>query len=206
MGADIGEVAFDELLEEVGLPIGNLTSQMFANLYLNELDQLCKHKMHLHYYIRYMDDIIILHKDKKVLEQVKQSIASYVENELKLRLNNKTCIRPTSMGIEFVGYRIWSTHKKLRKKTAKKLKTRLIYMFRAYAQGEIDKDTLERSIASYKGILKHFESYGMRKKLNEIYKKEVIENAGYSKNKENQNEEHSNLHCDSPCGDSNAVL
>ena len=66
LGADIGDVAFDELLGEVGLPIGNLTSQMFANLYLNELDQFCKHKLHLHYYIRYMDDIIILHPDKKV--------------------------------------------------------------------------------------------------------------------------------------------
>lgn len=64
LGADIGDVAFDELLGEVGLPIGNLTSQMFANLYLNELDQFCKHKLHLHYYIRYMDDIIILHPDK----------------------------------------------------------------------------------------------------------------------------------------------
>ena len=49
LGADIGDVAFDELLGEVGLPIGNLTSQMFANLYLNELDQFCKHKLHLHY-------------------------------------------------------------------------------------------------------------------------------------------------------------
>jgi len=173
LGADIGDVAFDELLGEVGLPIGNLTSQMFANLYLNELDQFCKHKLHLHYYIRYMDDIIILHSDKKYLEKIKNKIADFLGSKLHLQLNKKTCIRPTSMGIEFVGFRIWSTHVKLRKKTAKKLKRRLKYMFAAYHAGEIDKDTLDRSVASYRGILQHFNSYGMRQSLNELYLQEM---------------------------------
>ncbi len=170
LGADIGDVAFDELLDDVGLPIGNLTSQMFANLYLNELDQFCKHKLHLHYYIRYMDDIIILHQDKKYLGMIRDTIADFLDTKLHLQLNKKTCIRPTSMGIEFVGFRIWSTHIKLRKKTAKKLKKRLQHMFNAYRIGEIDKDTLNRSIASYRGVLKHFDSYGMRQSLNKMYK------------------------------------
>lgn len=176
LGADIGDVAFDRMLDDVGLPIGNLTSQMFANLYLNELDQFCKHKLRLHFYIRYMDDIIILHDDKKYLEKVKQDIAVFLGKKLNLQLNKKTCIRPTSMGIEFVGFRVWATHRKLRKKTAKKLKKRLQYMFHAYTIGEIDKDTLDRSVASYRGILKHFDSYGLRKSLNEMYKKEVCGN------------------------------
>lgn len=77
------------------------------------------------------------------------------------------------MGIEFVGFRIWSTHVKLRKKTAKKLKRRLKYMFAAYHAGEIDKDTLDRSVASYRGILQHFNSYGMRQSLNELYLQEI---------------------------------
>lgn len=173
MGADIGDVAFDEMLSDVGLPIGNLTSQMFANLYLNELDQFCKHRLHLHYYIRYMDDIIILHHDKKELERIKRTIADFLGDKLNLQLNRKTCIRPTSIGIEFVGFRVWSTHRKLRRKTAKKLRKRLQYLFHAYKVGEIDKETLERSVASYRGILKHFNSYGLRKKLNEMYIKEV---------------------------------
>lgn len=180
MGADIGDVAFDEMLGNVGLPIGNLTSQMFANLYLNELDQYCKHKLHLHYYIRYMDDIIILHPDKKYLEKVKRKIEAFLADELRLQLNKKTCIRPTSMGIEFVGFRIWSTHKKLRKKTSKKLRKRLKYLFCQYEAGEIDKATLDRSIASYRGILKHFNSYGLRQSLNETYKKEVTRKHGSS--------------------------
>lgn len=177
LGADVGNVAYDELLGEVGSPIGNLTSQMFANLYLNELDQHCKHKLRLHYYIRYMDDIIILHHDKKYLEEVKRDIAGFLEEKLHLQLNNKTCIRPTSMGIEFVGFRVWSTHIKLRKKTAKKMKKRLKYLFTAYAAGEVDQETLDRSIASYRGILKHFNSYGLRQDLNALYKREVKDNA-----------------------------
>lgn len=176
LGADIGDVAFDEMLGDVGLPIGNLTSQMFANLYLNELDQFCKHKLKLHYYIRYMDDVIILHHDKRYLAEIQKQIADFLGTELNLQLNKKTCIRPTSMGIEFVGFRVWSTHRKLRKKTAKKMKKRLHYLFHAYSIGEVDKETLERSIASYRGILKHCDSYGLRKSLNKMYIREVTEN------------------------------
>lgn len=180
LGADVGNVAYDELLGEVGLPIGNLTSQMFANLYLNELDQHCKHHLHLHYYIRYMDDIIILHHDKKYPERIKQDIAKFLADNLHLQLNSKTCIRPTSMGIEFVGFRVWSTHIKLRKKTAEKMKKRLKYMFAAYRTGEIDRETLDRSIASYRDILQHFNSYGLRQSLNELYKREVKTEHGSS--------------------------
>lgn len=173
MGADIGDVAFSDMLAEVGLPIGNLTSQMFANLYLDQLDRFCKHKLGLHYYIRYMDDVIILHHDKKHLERVKNQIAEFLDQELHLQLNKKTCIRPTSMGAEYVGFRIWSTHVKLRKKTARKMVKRLRYVFAAYHAGEIDRESMERTVASYRGILQHFNSYGMKQKLNEIYKQEV---------------------------------
>lgn len=176
MGADIGDVAFDEMLGDVGLPIGNLTSQMFANLYLDELDQFCKHKLRLHYYIRYMDDIIVLHHDKKYLESVKNDISVFLEEQLHLQLNRKTCIRPTYAGIEFVGFRVWSTHRKLRKKTAKKLRKRLKYLFHAYTIGEINRETLDRSVASYRGILQHFNSHGLRKRLNEMYLQEVLKN------------------------------
>ena len=83
---------------------------MFANLYLNELDQFAKHKLHLKYYIRYMDDIIIIHEDKRYLKYIKDQIEEYLNTELHLQLNKKTCIRPCSMGIEFVGFRVWTTH------------------------------------------------------------------------------------------------
>lgn len=173
-GVDPDMCSKEEWLDDVGMPIGNLTSQLFANLYLNELDQYAKHKLGLHYYIRYMDDVIILHHDKKFLAKIKTEIEEFLLNELHLQLNNKTAIRPTSMGIEFVGFRVWATHKKLKKKTAIKIKSRLKYLFQAYRNGNITKEELDRSVAAYNGILKHFNSYNFRQKLNQTYVKECM--------------------------------
>ena len=175
MGADISDVSFEDMLLDVGLPIGNLTSQMFANLYLNELDQFAKHKLHLKYYIRYMDDIIIIHEDKRYLKYIKDQIEEYLNTELHLQLNKKTCIRPCSMGIEFVGFRVWTTHIKMRKKTVKKIKKRLKFLFGLYAVGEIDRETLNRTLASYRGMMKHFNSYSLRQSLNEMFIKQCYE-------------------------------
>ena len=154
-----------------------MTSRMFANLYLDQLDQFCKHKLHMRYYIRYMDDVIIIHNSKRHLEKAKNEIAAFLENRLHLQLNNKTCIRPVRLGAEFVGFRVWSTHVKLRKKTAKKMIKRLEYVFSAYHAGEMDREKMARTVASYKGILKHFNSHGMAQKLNDIYRREVMGNA-----------------------------
>lgn len=159
----------DDWLFEVGMPIGNLTSQMFANVYLNELDQYAKHVLKLHYYIRYMDDIIILHPDKRYLGEVKQKIEWFLNENLHLHLNNKTAIRPCSMGIDFVGFRSWATHRKLKKKTADKIKRNVRNLARLQASGRISTETLNQSIASYKGVLKHCNSYGFRQELNRCW-------------------------------------
>ena len=89
----------DMWLWDVGMPIGNLTSQLFANIYLNELDQFCKHQLHIHYYVRYMDDIIILFDDKRQLAEWKDEIEAFLNDNLHLDLNKKTAIRPVALGI-----------------------------------------------------------------------------------------------------------
>ena len=104
-GKEPDEVEVSDRLGNKGMPIGNLTSQMFANIYLNEVDQYAKHELGLHYYIRYMDDIIILHHDKKYLAEVKELLRAFLSDELRLDLNNKTAIRPCSMGVDFAGER-----------------------------------------------------------------------------------------------------
>ncbi|GHU42134.1 hypothetical protein FACS1894111_05540 [Clostridia bacterium] len=157
-------------LAEVGMPIGNLTSQMFANLYLHELDIFAKHKLGLHYYIRYMDDIIILHHEKKYLAMVKNEIETFLFDNLRLQLNKKTAIRPCSMGIEFVGYRIWATHRKLKKKTALKIKRAVKSIKDKRESGAMTEESFERRIASYKGVLCHCNSYGLRKELNKMFR------------------------------------
>lgn len=169
-GKEPDEVAVSDRLSNKGMPIGNLTSQMFANIYLNEVDQYAKHELGLHYYIRYMDDIIILHHDKKYLAEVKELLRAFLSDELRLDLNNKTTIRPCSMGVDFVGFRIWSTHRRLKKKTAVKIKRNLKNQIAKVKAGEERKDRLDRSVASYRGILSHFNSYGLRQSLNTLFK------------------------------------
>lgn len=105
-GKGPGEVPLEERLYDVGMPVGNLLSQVFANIYLDALDQFCKRTLCIHFYVRYMDDIIILSDSKEQLHMWKDEIQKFVETTLRLSLNQKTCIRPISQGIEFVGYRI----------------------------------------------------------------------------------------------------
>lgn len=179
-GVEADQISPEDRLFDVGMPIGNLTSQMFANLYLNELDQFVKHKLKIHYYIRYVDDFIILGDDKEELWKIKEEIDSFLKNELHLNLNNKTALRPIEQGVEFVGFRIWTTHRKLKKKTLLKVKRRVKSVTLDFVNGLISKATLDASLQSYKGILKHFNSYGFRQKLNAIYL-EVIRD-GVNKN------------------------
>ena len=152
-------------LKDKGMPIGNLTSQMFANLYLNELDQYIKRHLSIPYYVRYMDDVIILDNDKKRLHQLKDTIDRFLQTRLKLDLNNKTAIRPVSLGIEFCGFRIWSTHIKLRKKTALKMKRNIKRLQRKYSQGELNFKQVNNSMQSYFGVMKHFNSQRFRNKI-----------------------------------------
>jgi RNA-directed DNA polymerase len=154
-----------EMIDGVGMPIGNLTSQMIANLYLNELDQYMKHTLHVKYYMRYMDDVLILHHDKKYLWHIKNLMEEFLDYKLKMKLNNKTCVRTHSQGVEWVGYRVWPTHIKVRKSTARRMKARLKYLQGLYAIGEASWDEVSASVQSYLGILKHCNSYNLREKL-----------------------------------------
>jgi RNA-directed DNA polymerase len=110
-----------------GMPLGNLTSQFFANLYLNELDQFIKHKLKAKYYIRYVDDFIILHKSKYQLKIWKQQINFFLTQKLKLELHpDKTKIISLSKGIDFVGFRNFYHFKLLRKRNIRKMKSKII--------------------------------------------------------------------------------
>lgn len=163
----------EEWLYDVGMPIGNLTSQLFANIYLNELDQYCKHSLKIHFYIRYMDDVIILGPDKEALHRWKADIEIFLLRELALDLNDKTSIRPVRQGVEFVGVRIWPTHMKLRKSTVGRMKREVRAISARYAAGEMSRAEFERHAASIRGLLNHTESESLRWRLNEIYLEEM---------------------------------
>jgi len=113
---------------EKGLPIGSLSSQFFANLYLNELDQFAKHNLKIKYYFRYVDDIIIIAENTALLSEYKNAIDYFLKETLKLSLHpNKTIMQPTKNGINFLGYIIKKDCKFVRRRTVKSLKRRLYF-------------------------------------------------------------------------------
>ena len=87
-----------------GLPIGNLTSQFFANVYLNELDQFIKHVLKIKYYVRYVDDFVIMHEDKEQLRTWLSKIKEFLLEKLGVMLKNEVKVAPLSNGINFLGY------------------------------------------------------------------------------------------------------
>ena len=98
---------FNTEVKGKGMPLGNYTSQFFANVYLTELDYFVKHTLKAKYYIRYVDDFVILHRSKKRLEYFKKSIIEFLR-EIKLELHpDKSDIIPLQKGVNFLGYRIF---------------------------------------------------------------------------------------------------
>jgi retron-type reverse transcriptase len=130
-----------------GLPIGNLMSQLFANIYLHELDHHCKNVLSVSYYIRYMDDIIIMAHSKAYLKWLLADIELFLKQHLALTLNEKTSIGKCQDGITFVGYRIWRGYKLIKKHSLQRMKKK----FRAWKHGKIDNDRFTASLSSWMG-------------------------------------------------------
>lgn len=164
-GKNPEDVPLEERLYDVGMPIGNLLSQMFANIYLDLLDQFCKRVLGIRYYIRYMDDVIILGNDKLQLREWKERIGEFLEVELELNLNNKTCIRPIGQGIEFVGYRVWADRVVVRKSTTLRIKRSLKGVRNLYAEGKMSFEKVTETFRCYIGMLQHTDSQALIDKL-----------------------------------------
>ena len=168
-GKSPGEVPVEERLYDTGMPIGNLLSQVFANIYLDALDQYCKRTLRIHFYIRYMDDVIILSDDKVQLRYWKDRIEAFLLEELELNLNKKTCIRPVSQGIEFVGYRIWPHYVTIRKSTTLQMRRNLRRRQEEYRRGKISMKEAFTTLECYLGMLKHCDCKMFRKRLIEDF-------------------------------------
>ena len=172
-GKNADEVPPWERLYEVGMPIGNLTSQMLANVCLNELDQYVKHELREHFFVRYMDDMALLGPDPKRLNECKDLIEIFLNEQLHLDLNSKTTIGLVKRGITFVGCRIYPGYRKLTRKSVKKMKARMRYIAKEYAQGLIDFEDVDATMQSYFGLMKHCSTYGLQKWIskNVIFKR-----------------------------------
>lgn len=148
-----------------GIPVGNLTSQLFANLYLDMLDKYIKETLRVRYYIRYMDDFVILSHDKAYLRDVLVKIEVFLRKELGLKLNPKTTILDSKNGVDFCGYRHYKDHKKVRKSSVRRMQKTI----RAYRKGKISEERFAKSLQSWLGHIQHADAFLLRKRtLNRI--------------------------------------
>lgn len=158
---------FDSSLasNSVGIPIGNYTSQFFANIYLNELDQYVKRTLKIKYYVRYMDDFILLLDTKKDCIDMFAKIQVFLQNKLELKLNDKSRYYPNKMGVNFCGYRIFSTHRLLRTSSKKKIKKNIKKWNDLYETNKLDIPKTMLSINSWLGHASHCNSYKLQQKV-----------------------------------------
>jgi len=152
-----------------GIPIGNLTSQLFANIYLHELDEFVKHGLREKHYCRYMDDFIIVHHDKERLHRLRAKVELFLWDRLRLKTNAKTQIFPVGIfhgrALDFLGYRIWTTHRKLRKSSIQRITRTMKKMQRLYSEGRVTLYRIRQSLISWLGHAQHAETSGLQERL-----------------------------------------
>jgi len=149
-----------------GLPIGNLTSQLFANVYLNELDHFVKEVLRERWYARYMDDFLIIHPDRKHLCKVREQIRAFLTDNLALSLHpRKVSIKNVKTGVPFVGYRIFYDHKLVRGSTLLRMQKKYRSRIKSFKNGDLSEKDLKSVNASLNGHLKHANAYNLRKTM-----------------------------------------
>jgi len=166
-----------------GMPLGNLTSQFFANVYLNELDWFVKTKLKAKHYIRYVDDFAILERDKRKLGFCKDEINMFLKDKLKVQLHpDKSKILKLGNSINFLGFRVFYYHKLLKKSNIRKMRRKLKSLWQEYKLHEIDYDSIYDSLEGWAAYAKNANSYKLRRKIiaefekdfsNEIFTKEI---------------------------------
>jgi retron-type reverse transcriptase len=155
-----------EKTEGKGLPLGNVTSQLFANIYLNELDQFIKHKLKAKYYLRYCDDFIILGESEKELKELISPINNFLNQNLKLKLHpNKVIIRKHHQGIDFLGYVALPYYRVLRTKTKRRMTRKIRQKHKEMKAGNISKEHFQASLQSYFGVLGHCKGRKVRREM-----------------------------------------
>lgn len=153
-----------------GLPLGNITSQLFANVYLNELDKFIKHRLKIRYYIRYCDDFLILSRDIEYLKNLIPQIDCFLKDNLKLFLHpDKIIIKKYHQGIDFLGYVSFPYHRILRTKT----RNRIFKKLEDIGSPIISKN-FEQVLQSYLGVLKHCNSYKLKKEIKNLLKNNAL--------------------------------
>jgi len=179
MEADSGQMTWFDLQEDggtgysvKGLPLGNLTSQFFANLYLNELDQYVKHRLKVRYYLRYMDDMVLFDADKGVLLEWEKAVRAFADEQLNLELHLSGGPRPVGSGLTFLGFRLFPTHRRLKRTSVSRFIGRMNVYTEEYFGLKNDRaeqsrflNKIEQSVQSFNAHAMNGNTYRIRKLL-----------------------------------------
>lgn len=161
-----GDNLFTPLERAKGLPIGNQTSQFFANVYLDALDHFIKERCSIRGYIRFADDFVVMGNDRAELWQIRNAIQDFLASRLRLELHpNKQWVQPVTIGVDFLGYVVFPTHRLLRRVNGYRFARRLGQMAKHYGEGKVHQDQLQRRVSAWLGHACHADTYGLRRAL-----------------------------------------
>ena len=148
-----------------GLPIGNQTSQFFANVYLNGLDHFVKEELRMPGYVRYVDDVLVFDREKSRLHETHVAIQEYCES-LRLRLHARKCfVAPTRVGVTFLGQRIFPTHQRLDAGNIRRFRRRLREYGTQVGQDNLSLERVRCGVQSWIGHAKHADTARLRTQL-----------------------------------------
>ena len=148
-----------------GLPIGNLTSQFWANVYMNELDQYVKHTLRCKAYLRYVDDFLLFADDKSILHQWREQIITFLQS-LRLTIHeHRAQPKPVTQGIPFLGFTVYPDHRRLKRSKGIVYRRHLKTLYRQFKAGEISREDGRASVMAWLGHVKHGDTYSLRRKL-----------------------------------------
>lgn len=156
-----------ERVKSKGLPIGNLTSQIFANIFLDELDWFIKKNLKIKYYFRYADDFVIIDPNSEYLKHLIGHIKDFLNIKLNLKLHpQKVEIRKFRQGIDFLGYIVLPHYILLRTKTKTRMFKKIQKRYQYLQNNLISQESFNQTLQSYYGILKHCEGHKLKIKIN----------------------------------------
>jgi RNA-directed DNA polymerase len=149
-----------------GMPLGNLTSQFFANVYLNELDHYVKEVLQIKYYIRYVDDFVILSNSREELQSYRDLTGLFLKDVLNIELHpEKTKIEQLDCGTGFLGFRIFHHHKLIKKSNLRKFKNKMRKLCLRYDNKDIDYDKIYDSIEGWIAYSNKGDNHNMQNKI-----------------------------------------
>lgn len=148
-----------------GLPIGNLTSQFWANVYLNEMDQFVKRELQCAAYVRYVDDFLLFSNDKRELWAWKRRIAEFLQSLRLVMHPRKSTVYAVSGGIPFLGWRVFAAHRRLKRENVRDFARRFRKQLDALQRGELDLDELTTRTRAWIAHAQHGDTYRLRARL-----------------------------------------